>query len=82
MCFFLFNISFNTFQALQELSSSLIHLACIGVAPLDCGVKSREGATPMQAKWIKLDQATANNNCFHCNFSPQASTTLVSSKKK
>ena len=38
--------------------SSLIHYACIGVAPLDwsCrGVISRGGATPMQAKWIKPD---------------------------
>ena len=32
------------------IRSSLIHFACIGVAP-----PSRGGETPMQAKWIKLD---------------------------
>ena len=29
--------------------------ACIGVASLECSVTSKGGATPLQAKWIKLD---------------------------
>ena len=35
--------------------SSLIHFACIVVAPLDCGENSWGGATPIQGKRIKCD---------------------------
>ena len=44
----------NKFKAVVDIClirSSLIHFACIGVAPL----RQSWGATPMQAKWIKLD---------------------------
>ena len=48
--------------ALYSARLSLIHFACIGVAPprlftplFACSVNSQGGATPMQAKWIKLD---------------------------
>ena len=38
------------------LRSSWIHLACVGVAPLQLVTLPVEGgATPMQAKWNKLD---------------------------
>ena len=30
-------------------------LPALELIPLDCGVTSRGGATPMQAKWIELD---------------------------
>ena len=36
-----------------QLRSSLIRFACIGVAPPR--LFTPQGATPMQAKWIKLD---------------------------
>ena len=52
------------YLAKQSKPSSLIHFACIGVAPLGCsrcGVNSRGGATLMQVKWIKLDL-----NLLHC----------------
>ena len=47
----------NVKQALlyQTRSSSMIHFACIGVALPRAGLYSQEGATPMPAKWIKLD---------------------------
>ena len=41
-----------------NLTSGWSHFACVGVAPLDwpCpSVISRGEATPMPAKWIKLD---------------------------
>ena len=48
----------------RHARSSLINLACIGVAPpwlvtqqpFACGMKIWRGATPMQVKWIKFDQ--------------------------
>ena len=47
------------------LKSNLIHFACNGVAPLirsdklwGRSMKSWGGATPMRAKWIKLDLAS------------------------
>ena len=39
---------------MSSIRSSLIHFACIGVAPLDWSCR-RVGATPMQAGLIKLD---------------------------
>ena len=40
-----------------QIRSSLIHFACIGVAPLLMFTRREQpgGATLMQAKWIKLD---------------------------
>ena len=48
----------SIYTALMKLRSSLIHFACIGVAPSQLYTLRREqsrGATPMQAKWITLD---------------------------
>ena len=55
-----------------QTRSSLIHFACIWVAsprlstpPFACGINSQREATPMQAKWIKLDLVPNQTDKFH-----------------
>ena len=50
------NANSSTFYgpSLDEVWSFCLHMSC---SPIDCSSRSRGGATPMQAKWIKLDLA-------------------------
>ena len=50
------NTNSSTFYgpSLDEVWSFCLHWSC---SPIDCSSRCRGGATPMQAKWIKLDLA-------------------------
>ena len=67
--------SYNMPKPYQWSRVNLIHFACIRVAPPRLftprafskpGVTSRGRATPMQAKWIKLDLTILHHAIFEC----------------